>query len=360
MSAQEKTDLKKAIGAFKISDKAAKITSSLKWTPEQKWAVLMGSVLLGGTAFVAGSVHANGSPGITAGSDEAVTPSDSTQTDQPALDHGVEKEVAGGTITPGPNVNISSSHVTDQMSFAEAFNEARAECGPGSIFEWRGNVYNTYYQEEWMRLSAEEKQAFLKSVGFKPAVSPTKNDHSTPDPDTKVEDNNKKTNSEDKDPTPEPEPQEFGDYRITNQDGVNWLFRDSNHDGIFDQAIRIDEKNGEMIVYSDKSGDGSIDYLWIKNLQTGATTDEGAIESPVTVTISNIDAGKYGEVVKEGTYTTPEEEKAVVDNFKNSAEAYASVEEEAVSPVDSITHEVVITDAPPVEDEDYDNDIDVV
>lgn len=38
--------------------------------------------------------------------------------------------------------------VNDEMSFGEAFAAARAAYGPGAMFEWRGNVYNTYYKEE--------------------------------------------------------------------------------------------------------------------------------------------------------------------------------------------------------------------
>lgn len=38
--------------------------------------------------------------------------------------------------------------VNDEMSFGEAFAAARAVYGPGAMFEWHGNVYNTYYKEE--------------------------------------------------------------------------------------------------------------------------------------------------------------------------------------------------------------------
>jgi|GEM_PF-2112166 len=370
MSAQEKTDLKKAISSFKISEKAGKITSSLKWTPEQKWMVLMGSILLGGTGWVAGSVHAKGSPGTTPGGDEGVTPSDSTGTEQPALDHGVEKEVAGGTITPGPNVNISSSHVTDQMSFAEAFNEARAECGPGSIFEWRGNVYNTYYQEEWVRLSAEDKQVFLKNVGFKPATgqggtggdgNSGSGQNTSPDPGIQGNGNNGIGNSGNNGENPAPEPTQFGDYRIVDGgDGKMWLYSDGDHDGVIDKVIYV-QPDGVLNVFEDKTGDGSLDT--VTYMIPNGTTSVNTIENPFTITVSKIDAGELGSVVEEGTYT-PEETKGIVQKYMDyAAEGGASVPEEGeevVPPVDSITHEVVITDAPPVEDEDYDNDIDVV
>ena len=36
----------------------------------------------------------------------------------------------------------------DNMSFGEAFAHARAEMGPGQVFEWHGNSYTTDYREE--------------------------------------------------------------------------------------------------------------------------------------------------------------------------------------------------------------------
>lgn len=354
MSAQEKTDLKKAISSFKISEKAGKITSSLKWTSEQKWAVLMGSVLLGGTAFVAGQSHAKGSWGATAGSDEGAAASDSTGTEQPALAPGVDHKVAGGTISPGTGVNISSSHVNDQMSFAEAFNEARAECGPGSIFEWRGNVYNTYYQEEWVRLTAEDKQEFLKNVGFKPDVSHTGNGHSNPDT---IE--IKSESSEDDENTPDPEPMEFGDYRIVEYEGQQHLLRDFDHDGVIDEVMTIGIEEGVVWVRRDYDGDGVLDTSYFEDTQ-GGTSPENPMEEPSMITISQIDSGEYGEVIETGVLYTPEEEEALVNNFRDSAEASAPIED-VYTPVDSITDEVVITDQPPIEDdENYDNDIHVV
>lgn len=50
--------------------------------------------------------------------------------------------------------------VTDDMTFDEAFNAARAQVGPGGLFHWHGGVYNTYTEDEWARLSPEEREAF--------------------------------------------------------------------------------------------------------------------------------------------------------------------------------------------------------
>ena len=52
----------------------------------------------------------------------------------------------------------------DDESFSEAFADARADIGPGGFFEWRGDVYNTYYKEEWESMSSEEQHEFMESV----------------------------------------------------------------------------------------------------------------------------------------------------------------------------------------------------
>lgn len=55
-------------------------------------------------------------------------------------------------------------------SFRDAFEAARAELGPGGVFRWHGNIYNTYTAEEWNAMSTEEKNLFAQRV--KPEVSP--------------------------------------------------------------------------------------------------------------------------------------------------------------------------------------------
>jgi hypothetical protein len=46
------------------------------------------------------------------------------------------------------------------MSFSEAFAAARHEVGAGGVFEWHGNVYGTYYANEWQGFSDEYQNAF--------------------------------------------------------------------------------------------------------------------------------------------------------------------------------------------------------
>lgn len=66
-------------------------------------------------------------------------------------------------ISVKPVTEISEQNI----SFAEAFKVAREICGTGGWFLWRGNIYNTYYKEEWQALSQDEKNDYLASIVIK-------------------------------------------------------------------------------------------------------------------------------------------------------------------------------------------------
>lgn len=57
-----------------------------------------------------------------------------------------------------------ASCVNDEMSFDEAFAAARAEVGPGGVFEWHGSLYGTYYASEWNAMDSSAQNEFMNSV----------------------------------------------------------------------------------------------------------------------------------------------------------------------------------------------------
>ena len=71
-------------------------------------------------------------------------------------------------VKPEDGLNVAI--VSDDMSFEKAFETARAEVGPGGVFKWHGNIFNTYTTDEWNSLSDADKQQFAARV--KPEVSP--------------------------------------------------------------------------------------------------------------------------------------------------------------------------------------------
>lgn len=57
------------------------------------------------------------------------------------------------------HIHVAHVHHHD-ISFGDAFAMARAEVGPGGVFEWHGNVYSTYTAEEWNSLTPQERTDF--------------------------------------------------------------------------------------------------------------------------------------------------------------------------------------------------------
>jgi hypothetical protein len=83
----------------------------------------------------------------------------------PGDETGEQSELAALTPEPViyPEAPVATS-VNDSMTFGEAFAAARHEVGAGGVFEYQGNVYNTYYAEEWNQLSPEQRNEFAQSV----------------------------------------------------------------------------------------------------------------------------------------------------------------------------------------------------
>jgi hypothetical protein len=66
---------------------------------------------------------------------------------------------------------VKETVAEDSQSFKEAFDAARAELGPGGVFRWRGNLFNTYTEDEWKNMSDEDKEQFAQNLN--PKVSPS-------------------------------------------------------------------------------------------------------------------------------------------------------------------------------------------
>ena len=59
---------------------------------------------------------------------------------------------------------VKMVNVSDNQSFNEAFNTARAKVGPGGAFNWHGNTYSTYRTSEWDKMSEEQHDAFANQL----------------------------------------------------------------------------------------------------------------------------------------------------------------------------------------------------
>ncbi|MBO4892388.1 MAG: hypothetical protein J5502_07235 [Prevotella sp.] len=76
--------------------------------------------------------------------------------------------------TPEASLPVAKLH--NELSFGEAFAQARAEVGPGGLFIWHGGIYNTYTVEEWNAMTPQQK------IDFAHQVNPEYRAHDFPTP----------------------------------------------------------------------------------------------------------------------------------------------------------------------------------
>ena len=75
-------------------------------------------------------------------------------------------DVAETEIEVSPLTLSGSEHLpefrpmSDDLTFGQAFAAARSEMGPGGSFSWHGQVYGTYYRNEWNAMTPDERHEF--------------------------------------------------------------------------------------------------------------------------------------------------------------------------------------------------------
>lgn len=165
--------------------------------------------------------------------------------------------------------------VNDDMSFEDAFATAREEVGPGGLFVWHGNVYNTYYAEEWNAMSSESQDAFVDTASNVniPLYNNVNDDYFAYEPDT----------AQDIMIVPEAEADDdvhiIGVYEenIDGQnmyigelemDGENVVLVDGDQDGLFD--VLIADMDGDGMIADNEFVDISSDGIMVSDLANGA------------------------------------------------------------------------------------------
>lgn len=169
---------------------------------------------------------------------------------------------------------LHEASVEGCKSFRDAFQTARAELGPGGVFRWHGNIYNTYTVEEWNAMSTEEKNHFAQRV--KPEVSPADIDTkqmaeaSTADEDVRVAPNQKEIDLDDKArATATVGKTDDDDVRVIGYGDVNLA------DG---RSITVEELeiNGQRVAVIDVDKDGVGDFA-MSDLNHNNRADEGEV-----------------------------------------------------------------------------------
>lgn len=127
--------------------------------PKEKKCTAWREVISGGlTGILLGSTSVFLSGSTPSGGDQPYA----TSPNKP--DNGDDEPVSDDTHVTVQGLPVA--HVSDDMSFSEAFASARAEVGAGGIFEWRGGVYGTYYKDEWDAMTDEQKQEYASHINY--------------------------------------------------------------------------------------------------------------------------------------------------------------------------------------------------
>ena len=211
--------------------------------------------------------------------------------------------------------------VDDSMSFSQAFAAARAEVGSGGVFEWHGNLYNTFTAEEWSHMSAGERADFsseLASTSIPSGSShssatgshwhPTQHSQNTPaDPPVRVLSYETVTL----------EDGSLTDVAVVEIDGRETVFFDVDRDGIADvmavdlnqdgqldinEMVDIEDESLAMQPFQqDTSGHSPQDELQMTVLSyETVTTEDGSQVDVVTVDVEGRD-GVIVDVDRDGT-----------------------------------------------------------
>lgn len=157
--------------------------------------------------------------------------------------------------------------VNDDMSFGEAFAAARAEVGPGGVFEWHGQLYGTYTAEEWNNMTAEERAEYGDHFSW------NKIDHSASDvAQHSTTSGNEETNANDDDievisvehhETAQSEESQVvqAGYTETGGEDVEVEILGVVHDDESGMNIGGMTVGGEDIILVDVDGDMTFDYM---------------------------------------------------------------------------------------------------
>lgn len=184
-----------------------------------------------------------------AATQEAVPAANDTK---PTLDVEVEIPSPESVILANDE-GIRYAHV-EASSFGEAFAQARAQVGPGGVFEYNGKVYSTYIKEEWDAMSQEERVEYQHRV--------FNTNTAQPDHVAATTDNQELTACDGGDMiADEPADNEVRVLRVeavTNEDGSTMNVAILEHGD--DQAMVVDiDNDGTMdVLLHDDNGDGVI------------------------------------------------------------------------------------------------------
>ena len=229
--------------------------------------ILMGAGLLYAGQAVAQNVNSEGKPEET----PEEKPEDVVAPEQGETSHTLEN-------------GLKVASVSDDLSFGEAFQQARAEVGPGGVFHWHGGIYNTYSANEWNAMSVVQKHDFAEQV--QPEVLP--DELSTPtDADTHVV-----VVHHVYEHTPAPEVHQAADTSADIQVVDQQTAQSSDQDADV-HIVGYGEVEGHVAVGLDTNNDGQADVA------ISDVDDSGNLSDPDVIVDNNGNMATYGHIAND-------------------------------------------------------------
>jgi len=210
--------------------------------------------------------------------------------------------------TPNNEIDVATG-VRDSMSFGDAFAAARSEVGPGGVFHWRGNVYNTYYEKERNEMSHQDRVAFSHRAAPEIAHSHTHHHESHHDhaANTHAAEVETAMSSED------PDVRLIGVQDVTMEDGSV-------------QTIGAATVNGYDVVLVDMDHNGVFDYAGVDVNNNGQIDPDERIEiasSHITVNSFSREAGN-DLIIQRPTSAADSEDTVVTDTQQEVNDGWAN------------------------------------
>lgn len=239
-----------------INDEPAQKEQATPASQSQPEAPMTSKAKKGNTIAAAAGAFVAGAAAGAATTAAASTPNIASE--QPV---DVKEEVATEKTPEAPapeqvilanDEGIRYAHV-EADNFNDAFAQARAQVGPGGVFEYNGRLYGTYYAEEWDNMSSQEKADYQNRVN-EVAPSHHNNSQSTHASAQEVEHH---------DVSPEVVPanaEMISAEPVDNEIRVLGVEAVQNEDGQI-MNIALVEREGDQALLLDVDNNGTIDVL---------------------------------------------------------------------------------------------------
>lgn len=201
--------------------------------------------------------------------------------DKPQLESVTHREHLTHPELVDDQVNVATT-VNDDMAFGEAFSAARAEVGPGGVFEWHGQIYGTYTAGEWNGMTADERAAFNGHFAWNRGSHAAKEE-------VRPAGNAPREAVADDGPVKESDVEVIGvvhddvadaNFGLVEVDGLQVVLVDIDNDEVFDAMVA--DVNGNGVIEDEEIVDISDQWLTVNDLGgfTDPNTDLTAAAEP--------------------------------------------------------------------------------